>query len=382
MNKNQKRKILVITGTRAEYGLLKSIIKGINVSKKLSLLLLVTGTHTIPKYGLTIKEIKKDGFPISFIVKINEQDDMLSALSKEIIGIKKYCVRSRPDFIVVLGDRDEAFAGAIVGSHLGIPVAHIHGGDFTGAVVDGLIRHAITKLSHLHFTACRSSFKRVLRLQENQKSVFLVGAPGIDELKKEAFLIRKELAHVLSLNFFKPWLLFILHPASFDKVPLAIQIKNALYSVAQLKDYEKIIVYPNSDTGSDIFINNISKYRFNPSFHIFPNIPRNQYVSLLKEVCFLIGNSSSGIIESTFFKLPAINIGDRQKNRERGKNIIDCSYRQRDIFRAITKALSSDFRIKSQHARSPYGNGRVAKKIISILERVDGKKIMLNKTYS
>ena len=368
---NKKRKILVITGTRAEYGILKPVIEAIRSSKKLEVRLLVTGMHTLKKYGYTINEIKKDKIPINCVVKINETDDMLAALSKEIVGIKKYCEKNRPDLILVLGDRDEPLAAAIVAGHLGIPIAHIHGGDFTAGIVDGAIRDSITKFSHLHFTACKKSYQRVLSSGEHKQNVFLVGSPSIDGLKKEKYLNKKQLAKDLKLNLSKKWLLFLMHPAPFEKTSIKNQISNPLKAISAIKDFEKLIVYPNADTGTNIFIKEINKYRKRKDFHIFKNFSRSKYVSLIKNIDFLIGNSSSGVIEASCFKTPVINIGTRQKNREKGKNVIDTGYFIDEILKAIKKAHSRNFKAKASRSRSPYGDGSAAKKIVKILEKTD-----------
>lgn len=374
-----KKKILVITGTRAEYGLLKPVIDEIKTSSKLELRLLVTGMHTLKKYGLTINEIKKDKIPMACVVKINENDDMLTALSKEIIGIKKYCEKNRPDLILVLGDRDEPFAAAIVSGHLGIPVGHIHGGDLTTYVVDGAIRDSITKFSHLHFTACKSSYQKVISLQEDRQTVFLVGAPGLDNLKKIKTLNKLELAKKLNIDTERPWLLFVMHPTPFEKLSFKKQVSYPLRAIAQLKNYEKIVIYPNSDTGSNTFIKEINKYRKKKSFHIFKNLPRFQYLSLLKSIDFLLGNSSSGITESTYFKLPAINIGNRQKGRERGENIIDTNYQINNILKVIKQLQTEKFKIRCKKTRNPYDQGGASKKIVEILEKINYKNLFYEK---
>ncbi|MFH1956625.1 MAG: UDP-N-acetylglucosamine 2-epimerase [Patescibacteria group bacterium] len=374
---SKKIKILVVTGTRAEYGILKPVIDAVRISKKLELKLLVTGMHTLKKYGLTINEIKKDKIPINYVVKINETDNMLTALSKEIVGIKKYCERNRPDLILVLGDRDEAFAGAIVGGHLGIPIAHIHGGDFTAGIIDGAIRDSITKFSHLHFTACKKSYKRVLNMGEDKKIVFLVGSPSIDGFKKEKYLTKKELARELKINSSKKWLLFLMHPVPFEKNSIKNQIYNPLKAISGIKDSEKLIIYPNADTGTNIFIKEINKYKKRKDFHVFKNFSRIKYISLLKSIEFLIGNSSSGVIEASCLKIPVINIGTRQKNRERGQNVIDTDYSIKEILEAIKKSESLTFRKKISKSKSPYGDGSSAKKIIKILEKTDYNLLFL-----
>ncbi|MFA6394274.1 MAG: UDP-N-acetylglucosamine 2-epimerase [Patescibacteria group bacterium] len=377
-----RKKILIITGTRAEYGLLKSTIDAVRESNKLSLQLLATGMHTLKKHGYSLEAIKKDGVLIDGVVKIKDSDSMIDTLAAEITGINKFCLKNRPDLIIVLGDRDEALAGAIVGSHLGIPVGHIHGGDYTGTIVDGLIRHAVTKLSHLHFTACQKSFERVRLLQENPKNIFLVGAPGLDNLKQRSFSSRKTLAKKLKININRSWLLFLMHPTPFSPISLKTQISNPLKAISRLKEFEKIVIYPNADTGSDIFIKSINSYKKDNSFRIFSNLPRLDYLSLLDEVEFMVGNSSSGVLESTYFKLPVVNIGDRQKYRDRGKNVIDCGYSLSAIIKAIKLAAAPAFREIAKNAISPYGDGGAAKKIVKILENIKEKDLILKKTFT
>ncbi len=364
-----KKKILVVTGTRAEYGILRPVIDKIRTSKKIELKLLVTGMHTLRKYGLTVNEIKKDKIPIDCIVKIGEKDDMLTALSKEILGIKKYCEKNRPDLILVSSDRDEGFAGAIVGGHLKIPIAHIRGGEVSGYVVDEYIRHAITKFSHLHFTISDKSYKRVIKLGEEKWRVFMVGATEFDTYSKIRFLDKKKLANKFALDVNKKWFLVIHHPTPLDSVSTTSQIKPLLKVLSKYKDIEKIVIYPNSDTGSDVFIEEIEKFRKNKDFFIFKNLPRDDYLNLLNNVDLMIGNSSSGIVESTYFKIPTINVGNRQKGRERGSNIIDCDYGSDAIAGAVKKIMSENFIKKCKRAKSPYHRANASQKILTIIER-------------
>jgi len=364
----KKKKILVITGSRAEYGLLKSTIERIESSKILSLCLLVTGMHTLIKYGDTIDVIKKDGLSISYVVPITENDDMLGALSKEINGIKNVCLKEEPAAILVLGDRDESFAGAIVGGHLKIPVLHIHGGDVSGYLVDEYIRHAITKFSHLHFTASRKSYQRVVRLGEEKRRVYLVGAPGLDALRQMNYLSKKLLAAKYNLDINKKWLLVVQHATPLDKVGVKDQITPTLDALSEI-EAEKILIYPNNDSGGEIIIAEINKYGNNSNFYIFPSLDRRSYVSLLKYSDAIVGNSSSGIIETSFFNLPAVDIGNRQRGRECGPNVIHVSYQRGRIKRAIIKALSPQFRNNCKRMKNFYGQGRAGEKIVGIIEK-------------
>ena len=383
MGKNIKKKILVITGTRAEYGLLKSTINGIQASKFLSLCLVVTGMHTIRKHGYTINDIKRDDVPIAYIVPVAEKDDMLSALSKEILGIEKVCQREKPAAILVLGDRDEPFAAAIVGGHLKIPVLHIHGGDVTGYVIDDYIRHAITKFSHLHFTVSQKSYERVIKLGEEKWRVFKVGAPGLDNLRQRRYFSREELAKKLEMDVKKKWLLVLQHPTPLDKVPAIEQIRPTLKAAAELP-VEKIVIYPNNDTGAETIIKGINNYKNRADFHIYENFDRQTYLSLLKNCDALIGNSSSGIIEAGFFQLPVVNIGYRQLGRECGVNVIHVDYNQKRIESAIRRALSIKFKRRCKRLASFYGQGQAGKKIVKIIERnIDNPELFYKKfTYA
>lgn len=375
-----KKNILIITGTRADYGLLKPVIEAMQKSKKLIPKLLVTGMHTLRKFGNTIDEIKKDKIPVSCIIKISKNDDMLMALSKEIIGIKKFCEKNKPDLILILGDRDEPLAAAIVGSHLGIPIAHIHGGDISGSCnVDELNRHAITKLSHLHFSATQKSYWRVIRLGENPSRVFNVGSPAIDNLKNIKYLDKKELAKRFNLDLNKKWFIVVQHPVPLEKISIKQQIRPTLLTVSRF-DSEKIILYPNSDTGSNFIINEISKYKNKKHYHVFKNLDRITYLSLLKHSNVIIGNSSSGIIESGYFRLPAVDVGNRQKRRECSQNVIHTNYNEKKIKKAIDLVLSEKFKRICTKLKSPYGNGTASRKIVKIIERYINNKQLFFKT--
>lgn len=376
----KKKTILVVTGTRAEYGLLKSTIDAIRASKKLRLTLLATGMHTQKKYGYTLNDIKQDNVPIDCVVKVGEGDSMLQAFSKEVAGIEKYCVRHRPDFILVLGDRDEAFAGAIAGGHLNIPVCHIHGGDVSSGVVDDYIRHSITKFSHLHFTISKFSRARVLQLGEEKWRVHNMGSPGLDNLAHILYRPKKELAREFDLDAEKPWFVVLQHPTPLDLFATKGQIIPTLEAVSEF-DAEKIVIYPNSDTGADVFIKAIKKLSPKKGFHVFKNVPRDRYLSFLKASDVLVGNSSSGIIESGYFKLPTINIGKRQQGRECGKNVMHVGYDKKEIALAIKKAQTKAFGSVCRKSKHPYGSGNAGKKIVSVLEHVSINAKLLDKKF-
>lgn len=368
MNLEKRKAILVITGTRADYGLLKPVIKEMKKSTMLSPFLLVTGMHTMERFGHTINEIKKDAFPIIAVLPISERADMLQSLSKEILGIRACCKKNKPDCILVLGDRDEALAGAIVASHLKIPVAHIAGGDITKAVtVDSIIRHAITKFSHLHFVSNKKSLKNVLELGEDRWRIFNIGVTAFDDIKNINFLSKNALATKYDLAIKKRWFLILQHPTPLDNIAIKDQIKLLLQIVSR-HDAEKIVIYPNSDTGSDQFIKEINNYGKRKDFHCFKSLTRETYFSFLRAADLLLGNSSSGIVESSYFKIPTINIGERQKGRLNTHNIITSDYTAEKICRAIAQASSENFIRQCKKMKTPYYKKNASKRIIRVLE--------------
>lgn len=362
----RKKNALIITGTRAEYGLLKPVMQAFLKSKKFSPKFLVTGMHTLRKYGYTLNEIKKDKMPIVAVATIGEKDDIPEILAKEIKGISNYCEKHKPALILVLGDIAPALAGAIVGTYLKIPVAHINGGDISGQGPDEFIRHATTKFSHLHFTYSLPNTRRVLALGEEKWRVFNVGSTWRDGKMK--FLSKKELADKFNLDLKKKWFFVVHHPAPLDKTPFPQQIKPLLKTLAGY-DAEKLVSYPNADTGSETFIREIEKHKKRNQFHAFKTLPRTQYLSFLKHSDLLIGNSSSSFIESAYFKIPVVNVGTRQIGRPGGNNIVHCGYSEKEIKKAINKALSPGFRKIVRRAKSPYGSGNASIKMVKILEK-------------
>lgn len=379
----KKQSILVITGSRSEYGLLRPVMREILKSKELELRVLVTGMHTLTKFGNTIELVRADTMPIVAIVSVPETVSMAGALAEEIKGIDAYCRAHRPSLILVLGDRDESFAGALVGGHLGIPVAHIHGGDKTGSVVDEYIRHATTKFSHLHFPATKKSARRIKLLGEESWRILMTGAPGIDELRTATFRTKESIAKQYGLSLSKSWHLVLHHPASLDAVRYEDQIRPLLETVASLPS-EKIVLYPNADAGSDIFLNEIEKMREHSGMRIYRNIPREDLISMLTHAEFLIGNSSMGIIDCSFLGVPFIHVGNRQAMREQGTNVIDCGYDKKSIERALARARTSAFRRRVARGKSPYGDGHASERIVRGIKKLLSRKDLLYKklTYT
>jgi len=367
-----KKKITVTTGSRAEYGLLRPVLRQIKQSKKLELYLIVTGTHLSKKHGKTINEITNDGFKIYTKFSMLPQEDEIYYMAKElgrgILEFSKIFRKIKPDINVILGDRDEMLASALAASHMNIPNAHIHGGDKTKAGIDENNRHTITKNSHIHFVATQKSKNRVLRMGENPKYVFLTGSPNIDEVKNNKITNKKELEKKIGIKLHGDEILLVYHPVTTQTKLIEKHIKNLLNAIVKTKK-TTIAIAPNSDTGNMKIFENLKLYSKKYKFiKMFKSIPRSDYLGLLKNVGVLVGNSSSGIIEAGYFPLPVVNIGIRQKDREHGKNVININNENTpSIYKGIMIALRRKQKGKAV-TESIYGNGNASKKIVRYLE--------------
>ena len=376
------KKILVTTGTRAEYGILRPVLNEIIKSKKLQLYLTVTGTHLSKKHGYTINEIKHDGFKISSSFKMIPKDDTLFSLSKSIgKGILKFSEifnKVKPDLNLVLGDRGEMLASAIAASQMNIPNVHIHGGDVSGGI-DEYNRHAITKLSNIHFAATQKSKKRIIKMGENPKNVFFTGSPSLDEIRQNKITDKKTLEKIYDIKFSGEEILLLQHPVTTQIEFSKKQILNTLRAIVKLKK-TTIVISPNSDPGNATIFKNIQIYSKKFDFiRLYNSLPRSDYLGLLKNCGVLVGNSSSGIIESSVFQTPVVNIGIRQAGREKGKNVINV---KDNSIKSINKAIVQSLKIKKLPKKSSnyiYGKGDTAKKIVKILEKINIDKDLIQK---
>jgi UDP-hydrolysing UDP-N-acetyl-D-glucosamine 2-epimerase len=380
----KQKHICVVTGSRAEYGLMKLIIRGIQESNDLKLSLVVTGMHLLKKYGNTIDIIRKDGIPITKAIPIYEEDikkkdNLGRTLGTAITEITGALDEINPDLLLVLGDRYEPLAAVLAASTLNIPIAHIHGGDNVHkGQIDEQIRHAITKFAHIHFPVSEKSSERIKLLGEEEWRIHMVGSPGIDMIFQEVLFTKEEVCRNLKLNKNEKIILCIQHPYTFESEKAGEQMHFILKILEEI-NYQTIIIYPNNDPGSDQIINAINLYNRSPKFKIYKNLERKTYLSLLKHIDLLIGNSSSGIIESPIFKLPVINLGDRNKGRETGENVINVVIEPTEIKKAIKIALSDDFKETCQNVKNPYGEGKATEKIIQILSNLVINKNLLIK---
>lgn len=379
-----KRKVCVVTGTRAEYGLLYPVMKAIQAQPKLELLLVVTGMHLVERHGMTIREIEKDGFHVDERVEMSVEKDtgagMADAIGIGIRGMAQAFSRLQPDMILVLGDRIEALAAAITAAYMNIVVTHIHGGDSAKAGLDESARHGITKFAHVHFAATRKSAERLLKMGEDKWRIFQVGAPGLDTILSTKLFSRKELADELDWPTIsqKPYVFVLQHPVTTDVANAGKQMRETLEAV-KATSMNGIVIYPNYDAGGTAMINVIQEYARLPQFRCFKNLNHHTYLSLMKHAAVMVGNSSSGIIESSSFRLPVVNIGIRQEGRERSTNIIDVPHDRKKIVRAVKQAMSQPFKKIVQKAKNPYGNGTAGKRIAAVLATIDINKRLIQK---
>lgn len=383
-----KRKICVVTGTRAEYGLLYWIIKGIYEDPELELQLIATGMHLSPEFGLTVKEIEKDGFPIAERVEMLLSSDTETAIATSmglgVIGFAKAYERLKPDILLVLGDRFEVLSAVAAAVPFRIPIAHVHGGEATEGVIDEPIRHAVTKMSHIHFTATERYRNRVIQMGERPESVFCFGAPGLDNVYKLNLMNREELSCELELPMDKKIGIITYHPVTLEKDTAEFQISELLQALKNLPDIYWVFTLPNADTGGRIIIKTINDFvRNNPEKgKIFTSLGRLRYLSLLKHAVVMVGNSSSGLIEAPSFGLPVVNVGDRQSGRVREQNVIDVSKcKKKLITNAIERALSAEFKNSLKEMKNPYGEGDTSQKIVEKLKTIPLSEKLIKKRF-
>lgn len=376
------KRICVVTGTRAEYGLLYWLIKGIHEDSSLDLQLLVTGMHLSPEFGLTWKQIEEDGFPITRKIEILLSSDTAVGISKSTalaqISFAEAYEQLQPEIVILLGDRTETFAAASTALIAGIPIAHIHGGELTEGAYDDAIRHSITKMSHLHFAATEQYRNRIIQLGEKPDSVFNVGAIGLDNIKKLPLLNRPDFERSIDRKLQKKNLLITFHPITLENNSARDQFEQLLQALDELTDTLLIFTKPNSDKDGRIIIQLIDEYvANNPDKAIsFTSLGQLKYLSAIQYMNAVVGNSSSGIIEVPAFNVPTVNIGDRQKGRLIGSTIINCQPLKEEIVDTINQALNF---AKLKTLSNPYGNGDTSDKILNVIKST--KRINIKKKF-
>ena len=382
------KRIGIMTGTRAEYGLLKSLMQEINKDNDLELYLIVSGMHLSPEFGMTYQEIEEDGFEINAKVEMLLSSDSPAGISKSIglgvIGFADEFQRADLDMLILLGDRYEALSAAICAMVMRIPIAHLHGGEVTEGAIDEGIRHSITKMSYLHFTSTEQYRNRVIQLGENPERVFYVGALGVENIKKINLMTKEELERSIHFEIDENTVVVTYHPVTLENNTVEEQFLNLLKVLDRNPKIRMIFTKANADTNGRIVNELIDKYAAQNSERAcaFMSLGQKRYLSALKYCRIVIGNSSSGIIEAPSFGKPIINIGDRQKGRICADSVINCGYTQQEIQQAMETALTKEFENKASNCRNPYEKENTAANIISVIkDYLLNDKIKLKKGF-
>ena len=386
-----KRKICIVTGSRAEYGLLYWLIKEVEADQDLELQLIATGMHLSSEFGLTYKEIEKD-FKIDKKIDMHLSSDTSIGISRSMgIALTSFSEaynELKPNIIVVLGDRYEIFSAVSAAMIARIPIAHIHGGEATEGLIDEAIRHSITKMSHLHFTAAEEYSKRVMQLGEDPSKVFNVGGVGIENIKKLPLLSKKDFEKSINLKLNKKNILITFHPVTLENNTSKKQFQELLDAIDELEDTNIIFTKTNSDTDGRIINQMIDEYvGKNPEKSIeFTSLGQLRYLSALQYVDAIVGNSSSGLTEAPSFKIGTINMSERQRGRIKAKSVIDCLMDKKNINEAIKKIYSNEFQNLLKDNKNLYGDGCASEKIVKVLKTVPLedllKKVFFNIKFS
>jgi GDP/UDP-N,N'-diacetylbacillosamine 2-epimerase (hydrolysing) len=385
----KKRLVLAVTGIRSEYDIMSSVFHSINNHPRLDLNVAVTGAHLSENYGHTIDEIEKDGFKIvdriESLLSGNQESLRIKGLGIQIQGLVQTVLRVKPDFLLVLGDREESISTALISTYMNIPLVHIAGGDRVVGNVDDQVRHAVTKLAHIHLTTNIESKNRIISLGEQKFRVHNVGNPGLDRLVKTKKLSRSELSKNLNFPLSKDesYIVLIQHALSSEVDQAYEQMKVTLEAVKKM-EVKTIISFPNSDAGGMGIIKAINEFANLPFIYTAKNIPRLEFVNLLRGASCLIGNSSAGILEAPLLKIPVINIGNRQKGRLHSENVEFVVHNKNKIIGAINKAmLDKEYIARVQKCSNPYGNGKSSDKIAEIISsvKINNKLLIKDITY-
>ena len=380
------KKICVVTGTRAEYGLLYWLLKEIEADKDLELQLIATGMHLSPEFGLTYQTIEKE-FKINKKIEMLLSSDTSVGISKSMglaqISFAESYDELKPDIVIVLGDRYEIFSATSAAMIARIPIAHIHGGEKTEGAFDESIRHSITKMSHLHFAATEEYKNRVIQLGEDPSRVFNVGGMGIENIKRLELLNKKEFEKSIEFKLNIKNILVTFHPVTLENSTAKEQFQQLLDAIDELEDTNIIFTKANSDTDGRVINKMIDEY-VTKNFHKsvqFTSLGQLRYLSALQYVDAVVGNSSSGLAEAPSFRIGTINIGDRQKGRIKASSVIDCEPNKDSILKSFEKLYSKEFQNSLINVKNPYGDGCASKRIVEILKSVDLGNILKKSFY-
>lgn len=379
-----KRRIAVVTGTRAEYGLLYWLMKGLQQDADFDFKLIVTGAHLSPAHGLTYRDIEHDGFHIDWKVDMLLASGTASGVTRSLglatVEFADALEHLSPDLLVVLGDRYEILAAAQAALIARIPVAHIAGGDTTEGAFDEAIRHSISKMAHLHFVTNDASGRRVRQLGEDPAHIYNVGSPGIDQIRRTTLLTRDELQRTLGFTFQKKNLLITYHPETLAVGDTGEAFEELLRALDKLDDADMGMIFtmPNADPGNHAVRAKIQEFVLkHPCARAFDSLGPQKYLSVMNQVDVVVGNSSSGILETPTFKKPTVNVGDRQKGRQQAASVINCPAKSAEIAGAIHAA----YKLDCSNAINPYGGGQASEKIIKILKSISDYRVLLKKHF-
>lgn len=375
-----KKKICVVTGSRSEYGLLRWLMQDIKDDLNLCLQLIVTGSHLSVDFGNTYKEIESDGFfinkKIQTLVETNEPSDIVKSMASGLNSFPSIIKILNPDLVIILGDRYEIMPVAISTLILGIPLAHIHGGELTQGSYDDAIRHSITKMANLHFVSTRSYLKRIIQMGEDPNKVFLVGGLGQDNLIRLKLLERQKLEKEINFKFGKKSLLITLHPETISDLTVENQVDTVLEALDNFKEVNLLFTMPNADHGNKVISKRIKYFvQQNTNSCVMNSMGQRNYLSAMKYVDGVVGNSSSGIIEAPSLKKGTVNVGKRQKGRVQAKSIINVSFDRKNITNAIEKLFSKSFQDSLTSLVNPYGDGGASRKILKTIKSFDYTKL-------
>lgn len=375
----KSRHIVFVTGSRADYGLMSSVLKKIKSTKGLKLSILATGMHLMHEFGDTFNEIVEDGFSPIKLESTYLKDDKSSAvdfLSKFLSEINVFFRKNKIDCLLIIGDRAEMLGSAIAANYNSIPIAHVHGGEVS-STVDEHVRHAISKLSHIHFVATEKSLKRLERMGEKKENIIISGAPGLFFLRDKKYLFTKEeLKKITGIDFNEKTLLILQHPVTVESHKAGDQMRMTLEAAKSI-GLQSVVIYPNADSGGREMIKIIKEYEKIENFYSFPNLKRKLYLSMLRHSSVLIGNSSSGLIEASHLSIPVINIGERQSGREKSSNIIDTQANIRSIKENILKLLNNDFVFEAY--KNPYLKYNSEEIIVETLLKIEFNNDLIQK---
>ena len=381
------KKLVIVTATRAEYGLLSPIIKKFNTDNDIDVRVAVTGAHLSPEFGLTVREIIEDGVDIDKKIEILMSSDTPVGTSKSmglaLISFAEYFEECKPDALMVLGDRYETLAIVSAAMNARIPVIHLYGGEATEGAVDEAIRNAITKMSFLHFTSTEAYRHRVIQMGEAPDRVFCVGAMGVENAKNIKFLTKSALENKIGISLGDNYAVLTFHPVTLESNTAGEQVKELLNAISKMPQINFLCTKANADTNGRIINECIEKYtKEYPNIYLVDSLGTQGYLSAVKYAKFVIGNSSSGIVEVPSFKIPTINIGDRQLGRIQAKSIINCRPIEKEIIDSIKYGMSLEFQNKLQETKNPYGDGDTSDKIIKITkDYLLNKRLMLKKKF-